>query len=135
MYDDYAHNPDKVRAAIAGYREIYPKERLIVVFQPHLYSRTQFFCDDFARVLGRVDKAVVTDLYPAREDPIPGVDSGLIVDSAQRQGFNNVMLLRDMNAVPAMLAPELQPGDVVLVLGAGNINRIAGAVLEELEKR
>jgi UDP-N-acetylmuramate--alanine ligase len=109
--------------------------RIFCVFQPHLYSRTKFFCDDFARVLGGVHKSIVTDLYPAREEPIPGVDSGLIVDSAQRQGFNNVMLLRDMQAVPAMLAPELEPGDVVLVLGAGSINKIAGSVLKELEAR
>jgi UDP-N-acetylmuramate--alanine ligase len=134
VIEDYAHHPTEIASTLDAVRLAEPN-RIFCVFQPHLYSRTQFFCDDFARVLGGVDKAVVTDLYPAREDPIPGVDSGLIVDSAQRQGFNNVMLLRDMHAVPAMLAPELQAGDVVLVLGAGNINRVAGMVLIELEKR
>ena len=133
VIEDYAHHPTEIASTLDAVRLVEPG-RIFCVFQPHLYSRTKFFCDDFARVLGSVDKAVVTDLYPAREDPIPGVDSGLIVDSAQRQGFNNVMLLRDMHAVPAMLAPELQAGDVVLVLGAGNINRIAPMVLKELEK-
>jgi len=133
VLEDYAHHPTEIASTLDAVRLVEPN-RIICVFQPHLYSRTKFFCDDFARALGSVDKAVVTDLYPAREDPIPGVDSGLIVDSAQRQGFNNVMLLRDMNAVPAMLVSELKEGDVVLVLGAGNINRIAGLVLKELEK-
>jgi len=133
VIEDYAHHPTEIASTLEAVRLVDPG-RLICVFQPHLYTRTQFFCDDFARVLGGVDKAFITDLYPAREAPIAGVDSGLIVDSAHRQGFNNVALFRDMNAVPAMLAGELKPGDVVLVLGAGNINRIAGAILQELEK-
>jgi UDP-N-acetylmuramate--alanine ligase len=100
-----------------------------------LYSRTKFFCEDFARVLATVDRAIVTDLYPAREEPIPGVDSGLIVDAAMKQGARNVVLVNDMAAAPALLAPDLRDGDMVLILGAGNINRIAEPLLAELRKR
>jgi UDP-N-acetylmuramate--alanine ligase len=81
-----------------------------------------------------VDRAIVTDIYPSREEPMPGVDSSIIVDAARAQGANHVALVRDMNAVPGMLAPDLEPGDVVLILGAGNINRIAEALLRELRK-
>lgn len=133
IVEDYAHHPTEIASTLEAARQVNAK-RLICIFQPHLYTRTQFFCDDFARVLGGVDQAIVTDLYPAREEPIPGVDSGLVVDSASRQGFSNVRLVRDMNSVPAMLAPELQAGDMVLILGAGNINRLAAPLLAELEK-
>jgi len=133
VVEDYAHHPTEIASTLEAARLVNAR-RLICIFQPHLYTRTQFFCDDFARVLGGVDHAIVTDLYPAREEPIPGVDSGLVVDSASRQGFPNVRLVRDMNSVPAMLAPDLEAGDMVLILGAGNINRLAAPLLAELEK-
>jgi UDP-N-acetylmuramate--alanine ligase len=85
-------------------------------------------------VLSSVDRTIVTDIYPSREEPMPGVDSGIIVDAAREQGSSRVELVRDMNAVPAMLAPGLEPGDLVLILGAGNINRIAQPLIEELRK-
>ena len=133
VVEDYAHHPTEIASTLEAVRWVDPK-RVIAVFQPHLYSRTKFFCEDFARVLGTVDRAIVTDIYPSREEPMPGVDSRLIVDAARSQGSPQVALMRDMNAVPAALAPDLAPGDVVLVLGAGNINRIAGPLLEELRK-
>ena len=134
VVEDYAHHPTEIASTLEAVRLVEPK-RIVCVFQPHLYSRTKFFCEDFAHVLGRVDRAIVTDLYPAREEPVPGVDSGLIVDAAHEQGAGHVTLVKDMNAVPALLAPDLEPGDLVLVLGAGNINRIAGPLLDELRRR
>lgn len=131
VIEDYAHHPTEIAATLEAVRWVEPR-RLVCVFQPHLYSRTKFLCDDFARVLGSVDQAVVTDIYPAREEPMPGVDSGLIVDAAHEQGSGSVMLVNDMNDVPGVLVPDLGPGDVVLVLGAGNINRIVGSLLEAL---
>lgn len=133
VIEDYAHHPTELASTLAAVRLIEPK-RIICVFQPHLYTRTKFFCDDFAKVLSGLDRTIVTDIYPAREEPIPGVDSGLIVDSAQRLGAGHVSLVRDMNAVPSLLAPDLEPGDAVLVMGAGSINRIAAPLLEELRK-
>jgi UDP-N-acetylmuramate--alanine ligase len=134
VIEDYAHHPTEIASTLDAVRIMDPA-RIIAVFQPHLYTRTRFFCDQFARVLGSIDRAIVTDLYPAREEPIPGVDSGLIVDSAVRQGFSQVGLVRNMADVPAALVPELKSGDCVLILGAGNINRIAANVLDELRKR
>jgi UDP-N-acetylmuramate--alanine ligase len=134
VIEDYAHHPTEIASTLDAVRWVEPK-RVIGVFQPHLFSRTKFFYEDFAKVLGRFDRAIVTDIYPSREEPMPGVDSGLIVDTARRGGASTVELVNDMNAVPAALAPSLEPGDVVLILGAGSINRIAGPLLEELRKR
>jgi UDP-N-acetylmuramate--alanine ligase len=133
VVEDYAHHPTEIASTLEAVRWVEPK-RIICVFQPHLFSRTKFFCDDFARVLSSVDRTIVTDIYPSREEPMPGVDSGIIVDAAREQGSSRVELVRDMNAVPAMLAPDLEPGDLVLILGAGNINRIAQPLIEELQK-
>lgn len=134
VVEDYAHHPTEIAGTIEALGWAEPG-RIVCVFQPHLYSRTKFFYDDFARVLGGVDKAVVTDIYPSREEPMPGVDSAMIVDAAREQGFANVELISDMDEVPARISPELKSGDIVVVLGAGNINSIVPALLEELRKR
>lgn len=131
VVEDYAHHPTEIASTLEAVRMTNP-ERIICVFQPHLFSRTKFFCEDFARVLSTVDRAIVTDIYPSREEPMPGVDSTLIVDAARREGAAHVELVNDMNAVPALLAPDLRPGDLVLVLGAGNINRLCAPLLDQL---
>lgn len=133
VVEDYAHHPTEIESTFEAIRWAEPG-RVICVFQPHLYSRTKFFHDEFARVLSAADRAIVTDIYPSREKPLPGVDSGLIVDAASELGTGRVELVNDMNAVPELLVPDLEPGDVVLILGAGNINRIAGPLLAALEK-
>jgi UDP-N-acetylmuramate--alanine ligase len=134
VVEDYAHHPTEIQNTVDAVRWVEPK-RVVCVFQPHLFSRTKFFYNDFARVLSGVDRAIVTDIYPSREEPMPGVDSGLIVDAARSQPGARVELVNDMHRVPAMLAPDLEPGDLVLILGAGNINRIAEPLLAELRKR
>ena len=131
---DYAHHPTEIVSTLDAVRQVEPK-RIVCVFQPHLYSRTKFLCEDFAQALASVDHAVVTDIYPSREDPMPGVDSKLIVDAARAHGAGNVTLVNDMSEVPKVLAPDLAPGDLVLILGAGNIDRIAEPLLEELRAR
>jgi UDP-N-acetylmuramate--alanine ligase len=85
-------------------------------------------------VLATADRTVVTDIYPSREAPMPGVDASLIVDEARKNGSDHVELIRDMNEVPALLAPYLQPNDVVLVLGAGDINRVVEPLLNEMKQ-
>lgn len=131
VLEDYAHHPTEIASTLDALRWVEPS-RIFCVFQPHLYSRTKFFSDDFAGVLKRADCAIVTDIYPSREEPMPGVDSGLIVDAARDLGAAGVELVKDMNDVPPRLAPMLKPGDVVLVLGAGDINRIARPILEAI---
>ncbi|MBX7255326.1 MAG: UDP-N-acetylmuramate--L-alanine ligase [Candidatus Hydrogenedentes bacterium] len=131
VVEDYAHHPTEIATTFEAVQWVEPK-RIIGVFQPHLFSRTKFFYEDFAKVLSRFDRAIVTDIYPSREEPMPGVDSGLIIDAARKRGATHVELVNDMNAVPAVLAPDLEPGDVVLILGAGTINRIAWPMLEAI---
>ncbi len=131
VVEDYAHHPTEIASTLEAVRWVEPK-RIVCVFQPHLFSRTKFFCEEFARVLGSVDRALVTDIYPSREEPMPGVDSGIIVDAARMQGLSTVELVRDMHSVPSVLASELEEGDLVLVLGAGDVNRIAAPLLAAL---
>ncbi|HRI89749.1 MAG TPA: UDP-N-acetylmuramate--L-alanine ligase [Candidatus Hydrogenedentes bacterium] len=134
VVEDYAHHPTEIASTLEAVRWVEPK-RVIGIFQPHLYSRTKFFYTEFASVLAQFDRAIVTDIYPSREEPMPGVDSGLIVDEVRRIGSGSVELIKDMNAVPAAIASALEPGDVVLILGAGNINRIAQPLLAALGAR
>lgn len=134
VVEDYAHHPTEIASALEALRWLEPG-RLIGVFQPHLYSRTKYFSDDFAAVLAEMDRAIVTAIYPSREAPLPGVDAGMIVDAAHRDGARHVELVKDMHAVPAMLAGGLQAGDVVLILGAGDINQIARPLLDALGDR
>ena len=131
VVEDYAHHPTEIESTLEAVRWVAPR-RIVCIFQPHLYSRTKFFCEDFARVLGQADRTIVTGIYPSRESPMPGVDSGLIVDSAREQGFGKVDLIDDMFDAPGCLAPELEEGDVVLILGAGDINRITHPLLDAL---
>lgn len=131
VVEDYAHHPTEIASTLEAIRWLKPG-RLIGIFQPHLYSRTKYFCEEFAAALAEMDRAVVTDIYPSREEPLPGVDAGMIVDVAHRRGARHVELVRDMHAVPGRLAATLEAGDVVLILGAGDINQIGAALLAAL---
>ncbi len=131
VIEDYAHHPTEIAGTLEAARWAAPK-RIVCVFQPHLFSRTKFFSEEFAGALAAADRALVTDIYPSREAPMPGVDAGMIVDAAHESGARRVELIRDMDAVPELLAPTLAPGDLVLVLGAGNINRIVEPLLDAI---
>ena len=133
VVEDYAHHPTEIAATLEAVRWAEPG-RIVCIFQPHLYSRTKFFYEEFARVLATADRVIVTDIYPSREAPMEGVDSGLIVDAARALGAEHVELVRDLYAVPALLTPTLQRGDLVLVLGAGDINKILVPLLDGLDK-
>lgn len=132
VIEDYAHHPTEIRATIEALRQAEPR-RILAVFQPHLYTRTKYFYKEFAEVLARADKAIVTDIYGSREAPMPDVDSGLIVDAARELSRGEVELVEDMNEVPARLNSIVEEGDAVIVLGAGDINKICTPILETLE--
>ncbi|MCX8064450.1 MAG: UDP-N-acetylmuramate--L-alanine ligase [Candidatus Hydrogenedentes bacterium] len=134
VIEDYAHHPTEIETTIEAVKILNPN-RLVLVFQPHLFSRTKFFYREFATVLSRGDITVVTDIYPARETPIDGVDSSLIVNFAREKGHRDFYLVKDMREIPDFLVPILKPGDVVLILGAGNINKIASSILTGLMER
>ena len=133
VYDDYAHHPSEIRALLHAARENNPK-RLIAVFQPHLYSRTQLLLQDFARCFSEADMLVLTDIYGAREAPVPGVDGAMLFDAVRAHDpESNVLYCADTSALPSTVAAMLQPGDCVLMIGAGSINAFSPQLLSCLQ--
>lgn len=128
VYDDYAHHPTEVRAALAAARSVAGDYRVHVLFQPHLFSRTREFAREFAEALNAADTAWVLDIYPAREDPIPGVTSQLIADHL---GPNGHLVGPGADAVQAVLAAA-GPGDIVLTAGAGDVTAYGPMLVEAL---
>jgi UDP-N-acetylmuramate--alanine ligase len=134
IYDDYAHHPTEVSAALAALRELEPG-RLIAVFQPHLYSRTKALAVEFGVALADADEIGVLEVYPAREEPVgelAGV-SGLQVAeaAAERAGGRPVWWLVDAERAARALAPRLGEGDLLVTLGAGDIHVLAESLAEE----
>ncbi len=129
VIDDYAHHPTEVRATLQAARQAFPKSRIIAVFQPHLYSRTRDLCDDFGRALLEADRAVVTGIYASREQPIEGVSGEDVVRSARRSGHHSVSFCEQWNDAADHLG-EVQEGDVILTLGAGDIYRFGQRLAE-----
>ncbi len=119
--DDYAHHPNEISSAISSIREMFPGRRLTAVFQPHLYTRTRDFAEDFAKALSAADKLILLDIYPAREEPIPGVTSRIIFDKVTAP--EKVLLKKEM--LMDCLKDEKNDGkiDVLVTFGAGNIDR------------
>jgi len=128
VYDDYAHHPTEVRAALAAARSVAGDQKVHVLFQPHLFSRTREFAAEFADALNTADTALVLDIYPAREDPIPGVSSQLIGDRLSDGG----RLVSAEDAVRAVVA-DAAPGDIVLTAGAGDVTAFGPLIVEALQ--
>jgi UDP-N-acetylmuramate--alanine ligase len=129
IVDDYAHHPSEIRATLAAARKCNYK-RIIAVFQPHLYSRTIQFMNDFADVLGDADTAFVTEIYKAREEPVEGVTSAAIVERLNSKGPMKARYIPDWKMLPEMLKCEVQPGDAVIFMGAGDIWECAVSLKE-----
>ncbi len=128
IVDDYAHHPTEVEATLESAKTGWPERRIVAVFQPHLYSRTQSFHQDFARVLSRADLTVVTDVYPARERPVPGVNGQLIVEGLTNEGY----YVADKHRLADFLLSRLHPNDMVLFLGAGDITNESKTLLKRI---
>ena len=124
--DDYAHHPNEISTAISSMRDIFPGRRLTAIFQPHLYTRTRDFADEFAKALSAVDKLILLDIYPAREEPIPGVSSRLIFDKVTAP--EKVLLKKEM----LMKYLEDEKIDTLITFGAGNIDRFIPQITEML---
>lgn len=127
--DDYAHHPNEISTAISSMRDIFPGRRLTAIFQPHLYTRTRDFADEFAKALSAVDKLILLDIYPAREEPIPGVSSRLIFDKVTAP--EKVLLKKEM----LMKYLEDEKIDTLITFGAGNIDRFIPQITDLLNKR
>ncbi|MFE1960863.1 UDP-N-acetylmuramate--L-alanine ligase [Streptomyces sp. NPDC059479] len=132
VIDSYAHHPTEMTADLEAMRAAAaPGSRLLVVFQPHLFSRTQELATEMGQALALADASLVLDIYPAREDPIPGVTSALITDAAEAAGAT-VTAVSDKNAVAGAVAGMAGPGDLVLTMGAGDVTDLGPHILARL---
>lgn len=120
VVDDYGHHPTETTATLSGIRAGWQR-RLVSVFQPHLYSRTRDFYQEFGRSFLNSDIFICTDVYPAREEPIEGVSGQLVAEAARKMGHKNVIYVQNKEEVPGVLMGIAQPGDIVVTLGAGDI--------------
>lgn len=127
--DDYAHHPKEISAAISSMRDIFPGRRLTAIFQPHLYTRTRDFADEFAEALSGVDKLILLDIYPAREEPIPGVTSEIIFEKVTAP--EKVIMKKE----ELMEYLQNEPVDTLITFGAGNIDRFIRPITEMLCQR
>ncbi|MBT2382343.1 UDP-N-acetylmuramate--L-alanine ligase [Streptomyces sp. ISL-11] len=133
VIDSYAHHPTEMTADLEAIRgAVGDAARVLVVFQPHLFSRTQELGTEMGQALALADASVVLDIYPAREDPIPGITSALIIDAAQEAGAD-VRAEHTMAAIPDVVAGMAGPGDLVLTMGAGDVTDLGPAILARLE--
>jgi UDP-N-acetylmuramate--alanine ligase len=131
IVDDYAHHPTEIRATISAARTAYPGRRLVVAFQPHLFTRTRDFCADFGAALATADVVLLTDIYAAREDPLPGVTVALVVDAVKQAG-GSVVWTGTRDELAGALAANTRAGDVVLTVGAGDVTRTGPELLARL---
>ncbi|WMX44455.1 UDP-N-acetylmuramate--L-alanine ligase [Streptomyces roseicoloratus] len=131
VIDSYAHHPTEMTADLEAMRGAAGASRLLVVFQPHLFSRTQELGREMGEALALADGSVVLDIYPAREDPIPGVTSELIIDAARAAGAD-VTAVHEKSDVPDVIAGMAKPGDLVLTMGAGDVTDLGPRILAQL---
>ena len=131
LIDDYAHHPNELDPSIRSVRQLYPDRKILGIFQPHLYSRTQDFYREFAHSLDQLDEVILLDIYPARELPIPGVTSHLIAEAMEHK---DVVVLPKEGLRPYLHSLRALP-EVILMVGAGDIDRLVPQVAEEIRQR
>jgi UDP-N-acetylmuramate--alanine ligase len=125
LVDDYGHHPTEVRATLASARQAWPERRLVMIYQPHRYSRTRDLYEDFVAVLSESDVLLLLEVYPAGESAVPGADSRSLARSIRQRGQLEPVYVKDAADVPATLAALLEDGDVVVTQGAGDIAGLA----------
>jgi len=135
VLDDYAHHPTEIEATLDAAHQGFPDRRVVAVFQPHMYSRTQNFMDEFARSFFNADQLVLTDVYGAREEPIEGVTGERLAERAEQFGHRAVQYVPDKTDLPDRLLKLTESGDVVLMLGAGDIWRASEAFVDLLNEQ
>ncbi|MEU6770472.1 UDP-N-acetylmuramate--L-alanine ligase [Streptomyces sp. NPDC046759] len=133
VIDSYAHHPTEMTADLEAMRAAAGDSRILVVFQPHLFSRTQELGKEMGQALALADASAVLDIYPAREDPIPGVTSELIIGAARAAGAD-VTAVHDKAGIPGVIAGMTKPGDLVLTMGAGDVTDLGPLILDRLSQ-
>ena len=131
LVDDYGHHPREVAAVIRAVRDGWPERRLVMVYQPHRYTRTRDLYEDFVEVLSTVDSLVMLEVYSAGEAPIPGADSRALCRSIRARGLIEPVFVETVDAVPDVIKDLVRAGDIVITQGAGNV----GVLSPELAKR
>jgi UDP-N-acetylmuramate--alanine ligase len=132
VYDDYAHHPTECRATLSGVKAGW-RRRVVCVFQPHLYSRTRDFYEEFGKSFLLSDVLVVTDVYPAREEPIQGITGELIVNAAKQFGHKDAHYVSDKKEIPSFLRTIVKDGDIVITMGAGDIWKYGEEFLKQVQ--
>ena len=131
IVDDYAHHPFEVTSTIQAAKSGWDR-RLITVFQPHLFTRTRDFYQDFAQAFQKADILIVTDIYQAREIPIPGITAKIISDTAKKMGHKHVEYIPDQTQIATRLSEIAKSNDIIITMGAGNIWRQCERIHEAL---
>lgn len=134
LVDDYGHHPREMMATLKALRGVWPSRRLVLVFQPHRYTRTRDLFEDFAQVLSETDVLVLMDVYAASEQPIPGADGRALARAIRIRGKVDPIFVADVEDVPGVLKHVLQDGDVILTQGAGSVGALAASLPEKLTK-
>jgi len=134
VFDDYAHHPAEIRATLTSARAFH-RGRVVVAFQPHRYSRTRDLWEDFVTAFNDADFLLMTEIYAAGEEKIPGIESAPLVEAIHAHGHRNAHFVGDLNAVVERLLAELEPGDLVLTLGAGNISTLGEQLVNGLREK
>ncbi|MGN6718420.1 MAG: UDP-N-acetylmuramate--L-alanine ligase [Candidatus Binatia bacterium] len=132
VIDDYGHHPTEIRATIGAIRDSW-KRPLTVIFQPHRFTRTRDLFDEFLTAFEGADRLVLTEIYPAGEDPIAGATGEALYQAMKRKGHMELAFVPDKNQIAAQIAGKLNPGDIVLTLGAGDIYKVGDALVEALK--
>ena len=134
VLDDYGHHPTEIRATLSAIKQAWPEKRLVVLFQPHRYSRTKGLFKEFLTCFHQAEILVLTDIYAASEEPIEGVTSEQLMNSIQQHGQRHTAYIADLQEVAGQIRPMLKPGDLVLSLGAGSIVRAGEDLVALLER-
>jgi UDP-N-acetylmuramate--alanine ligase len=133
LVDDYGHHPREVAATLAAARGAWPDRRLVVLFQPHRYSRTRDLFEDFTEVLSEPDALLVLEVYAAGEEPVPGADSRTLCRAIRARGKVDPVFISEQSELVQTLNGVLQDGDVLMTMGAGDIGAISQRLSAELE--
>jgi UDP-N-acetylmuramate--alanine ligase len=129
VIDDYGHHPTEIRATLQTAKESFGR-RTVVVFQPHRYTRVKELFEEFCRAFHQADLLIVTEIYPAGEDPIEGVSGKILTEGIEKHGHRHVRFVADLETIPELLQPELQEGDLVITLGAGSVTGLSDKLAE-----